>query len=189
MLYRRGRPTSVVLLLLMIVSKLTLPLSRHSPLGLHHLLRLVGTARGLMPLRRVEVLQIRRWVRAAGVAEVGTGVRTRTWTRRHAAFLELRVSGLSMLGETISPGPSQANLPTPGNFVAGLGTGNHSRLFPGPPNILPLLTRLSMARSTSADHMFVSTRAASKKLVEVTADGSVQTCWVCGVYRHVPSIW
>lgn len=43
-LYRAGRPTSVVLLFLMIVAKLSLPLSRHPPLGLHHLLRLVGSS-------------------------------------------------------------------------------------------------------------------------------------------------
>lgn len=59
-LYRGGRPTSVVLLLLMIVAKLALPLSRHPPLGLHHLLRLVGAARGLVSLGGIEVLEIRR---------------------------------------------------------------------------------------------------------------------------------
>ena len=72
MLYRRGRPTSVVLLLLMIVAKLSLPLSRHPPLGLHHLLRLVGTARALVALRRVEVLQVRARVTASPrVTEIG----------------------------------------------------------------------------------------------------------------------
>lgn len=59
-LYRGGWPTSVVLLLLMIVAKLALPLSRHPPLGLHHLLRLVGAARGLVSLGGIEVLEIRR---------------------------------------------------------------------------------------------------------------------------------
>ena len=59
-LYRGGRPTSVVLLLLMIVAKLALPLSRHPPLGLHHLLRLVGAARGLVSLGGIEILEIRR---------------------------------------------------------------------------------------------------------------------------------
>lgn len=58
MLYRAGRPTSVVLLLLMIVAKLSLPLSRHPPLGLHHLLRLVGSSRRLMALSGVKVLEI-----------------------------------------------------------------------------------------------------------------------------------
>lgn len=65
-LYRGGRPTSVVLLLLMIVAKLALPLSRHPPLGLHHLLRLVGAARGLVSLGGVEILEVRR--RGAGPA-------------------------------------------------------------------------------------------------------------------------
>jgi hypothetical protein len=59
-LYRGGRPTSVVLLLLMIVAKLALPLSCHPPLGLHHLLRLVGAARGLVSLGGIEILEIRR---------------------------------------------------------------------------------------------------------------------------------
>lgn len=55
-LYRAGRPTSVVLLLLMIVAKLSLPLSRHPPLGLHHLLRLVGSSRRLVALSGIEIL-------------------------------------------------------------------------------------------------------------------------------------
>lgn len=78
MLYRRGRPTSVVLLLLMVVPKLSLPLSGHSPLGLHHLFRLVRAARGLVPLGGVEVLQIRLRVRAARIIEIGHGVRAGT---------------------------------------------------------------------------------------------------------------
>jgi len=99
MLYRRGRPTSVVLLLLMVIPKLTLPLSRHSPLGLHHLLRLVGAARGLVPLGRVEVLQVGGLlllllVRAARIAEVGAGVGTRTGTGGHATiFTQGRLVG------------------------------------------------------------------------------------------------
>jgi hypothetical protein len=80
MLYRRGRPTSVVLLLLMVVPKFSLPLSGHSPLGLHHLLRLVRAAGGLVSLRGVEVLQIRAWVGAARVAELGGGDGVRTGT-------------------------------------------------------------------------------------------------------------
>jgi hypothetical protein len=58
MLLSRGRPTSVILLLLMVVPKLTLSLSRHSSLGLHHLLCLVRAARGLVSLAGVEVLQV-----------------------------------------------------------------------------------------------------------------------------------
>lgn len=60
MLYRRGRPTSVELLLLVVVAQLALPLGCHPPLVLDHLLRIIGAARGLMSLRGVEVLQIRR---------------------------------------------------------------------------------------------------------------------------------
>ena len=78
MLYRRGRPTSVVLLLLMVVPKFSLPLSGHSPLGLHHLFRLVRAARGLVSLGGVEVLQVGAGVRAARIAEVGHGVRAGT---------------------------------------------------------------------------------------------------------------
>lgn len=87
MLYRRGRPTSIVLLLLMVVPKLSLSLGRHSPLGLHHLLRLVRAARGLMALGGVEVLEVAGRVlvgvvppcaaaaaASAGVAIVGDGV-------------------------------------------------------------------------------------------------------------------
>lgn len=80
MLYRRGRPTSVVLLLLMVIPKLSLSLSRHSPLGLHHLLRLVGAARGLVTLGGVEVLQVGLVVAAALLAEVGR----RVWSRSGA---------------------------------------------------------------------------------------------------------
>ncbi len=80
MLYRRGRPTSIELLLLMVIPKLSLPLSCHSPLGLHHLLRLVGAARGLVALRRVEVLQVGRRMRSARITEVADGVRARSGT-------------------------------------------------------------------------------------------------------------
>jgi hypothetical protein len=77
MLYRGGRPTSIVLLLLMVIPKLSLPLSCHSPLGLHHLLRLVGAARGLVALGLVERLEVAGPVRAAGVVVVAHRVRAR----------------------------------------------------------------------------------------------------------------
>ena len=57
-LYRRGRPTSVVLLLLMIIAKLSLALSRHPSLCLHHLFGLARAARWLVSLSCVEVLEI-----------------------------------------------------------------------------------------------------------------------------------
>lgn len=60
MLYRRGRPTSVKLLLLVVVAQLALPLGRHPPLVLDHLLRIVGAARGLVSLGGVKILKIRR---------------------------------------------------------------------------------------------------------------------------------
>jgi hypothetical protein len=77
-LYRRGRPTSVVLLLLVVVAKLSLPLSRQPPLRLHHLLRLVGSARGLVSLGRIEALEAGAGVASASLTEVGHGVRSRS---------------------------------------------------------------------------------------------------------------
>jgi len=88
MLYRGGRPTSVVLLLLMVIPKLSLSLSRHSPLGLHHLLRLVGAARGLVALGGVEVLQVRLVVVSALLAEVGRRVWSRARAGSHARVWE-----------------------------------------------------------------------------------------------------
>lgn len=59
MLYRSGRPTSVELLFLVIISQLALPLGRQPPLMLLHLLGVVGAARGLVSLGGVEVLEVR----------------------------------------------------------------------------------------------------------------------------------
>jgi len=57
--------TSVILLLLMIVPKLTLTLSGHTPLRLLHLLGLVVTR--LEALSRIKVLEVRCGWRAYGV--------------------------------------------------------------------------------------------------------------------------
>ena len=86
MLYRRGRPTSVILLLLMVIAKVTLPLSRHPPLGLYHGLCLVGAARGLVSLGGVVVLEVGLGV-VAGVAaaKFGHRVGTRAAGRRCAS--------------------------------------------------------------------------------------------------------
>lgn len=55
----RGRPTSLILLLGVEVSKFALALSGHAPLGLHHLLGIVRAARGLVvSLGGVKVLQV-----------------------------------------------------------------------------------------------------------------------------------
>ena len=72
LLERRGRPTAVILLLLVVVAELALALRRHAPLGLEHLLGLAGAARRLVPLRRVEGLQVRRGEGASVAAEVVT---------------------------------------------------------------------------------------------------------------------
>ena len=58
-LYRRGRPTSIILLLLVVVSQLSLALSRHSSLRLHHLFSLIRSSRWDVSLAGVEVLQVR----------------------------------------------------------------------------------------------------------------------------------
>lgn len=79
-LYCRGWPTSVVLLLLMIVAKLSLPLSRHPSLSRHHRVGLVGAARGLVSLRSIEVLQVGARVAGARVAKL-QGMRSRPMSR------------------------------------------------------------------------------------------------------------
>ncbi len=83
-LYRRGWPTSVILLFLMIVAKFSLPLSCHPPLGLHHLLRLVGAARRLVTLRSIEILQIGARMAGARVAKL-QGMRSRAMPRCNSA--------------------------------------------------------------------------------------------------------
>lgn len=57
--FRRGRPTSIVLLLLVIVAELSLALCCHPSLRLHHLFGLVRAPRWLVPLVCVEVLEVR----------------------------------------------------------------------------------------------------------------------------------
>lgn len=69
-LYSRGRPTSLVLLLRVKVSEFSLPLRCHPPLRLHHLLRLAGASRGHVALAGVEALDVRRRVASGGI-EVG----------------------------------------------------------------------------------------------------------------------
>lgn len=67
----------MVLLLRVQVSELSLPLSCHPSLSLHDLLCLVGASRGLVTLRRVEVVEVRALGGAAGVVEVVHRVRAR----------------------------------------------------------------------------------------------------------------
>lgn len=78
-LYSRGRPTSLILLLRMKVSKFSFPLCCHPSLCLHHLLRLAGPTRGLVALIGIEALHVGRRVAAGGVTEVGTAVLL-SWT-------------------------------------------------------------------------------------------------------------
>lgn len=73
----RGRPTSIILLLLVVVAQFSFPLSRHPPLGLHHLLCFVRTARGLLSLAGVEVGQVGALMRAGAIiVEAADRVRT-----------------------------------------------------------------------------------------------------------------
>jgi hypothetical protein len=58
-LYRRGWPTSIVLLFLVVVTQLSLTLSGHPSLCLHYLFGLISTTRWLMSLAGIKVLQIR----------------------------------------------------------------------------------------------------------------------------------
>lgn len=78
-LYSRGRPTSLVLLLSVKVSQLSLPLCCHPPLCLHHLLRVAGPTGGHLALAGVEALDVgRRMASGGGVIEIGAmGTRPR----------------------------------------------------------------------------------------------------------------
>lgn len=73
----RGWPTSLILLLSVEVSKFAFALGGHAPLGLHHLLGIVGAARRLVvSLLGVKVLEIgaRRAARLVKVVDgVGSG--------------------------------------------------------------------------------------------------------------------
>lgn len=54
----RGWPTSIILLLLMVVAQFSLTLSRHSSLCLHHLFGFICASRWLVSLVGIEVLNI-----------------------------------------------------------------------------------------------------------------------------------
>ena len=73
-LYCRGWPTSLVLLLRVEVAELSFPLSCHPSLNLHDLLCLVVAARGLVALGGVEVVEILPLRAATGFVEVVHGV-------------------------------------------------------------------------------------------------------------------
>lgn len=82
----RGLLTSVVLLLLMIVTQLAFTLSRHPPLGLHHLFSFTGTC--LVSLRGIEVLKIGRRVRSERVV-FGDGVMSLRDTSSHTLVWQM----------------------------------------------------------------------------------------------------
>lgn len=73
------------------------------------------------------------------------------WGLRTCVHLHRR-TGLVGCARWVPPGQALANSLKPGGYgLAGPGNnGNSRRPPPGAPNILPLLTRLSIARSTSA---------------------------------------
>lgn len=70
--FRRGWPTSIVLLLLVVVAELSLTLCCHPPLCLHHLLGLICTAGWLVPLASIEALEVGPRERAR-IAEIAPG--------------------------------------------------------------------------------------------------------------------
>lgn len=57
-LYNRGRPTSLVLLLRVQVAKLSFPLGGHPSLSLHDLLCVARASRRVVSLRLVGVLEV-----------------------------------------------------------------------------------------------------------------------------------
>jgi hypothetical protein len=68
--FRRGWPTSIVLLLLVVVAELSFTLCCHPPLCLHHLLGLIRATGWLVPLASVEALEVgpREGARIAEIA-------------------------------------------------------------------------------------------------------------------------
>jgi uncharacterized membrane protein YjjB (DUF3815 family) len=85
--FRRGWPTSIVLLLLVIVAELPLALRCHPPLRLHHLLGLVGTTGWLVPLVGVEVLEVGPGEGARIAAEVTAGRVVSCWPASPQAWI------------------------------------------------------------------------------------------------------
>lgn len=150
LLERRGRPTAVILLLLVVVAQLTLALRRHAPLRLQHLLGLAGAARRLVPLRRVEGLQVRRREGARVAAEVVTagasahGV-VAWWTGWRRGQWVVLVVGRVWAKQGGRKGDAQY---CSGKERAGVPRGTESRRA-GALKAFPLLKRFSIARSTS----------------------------------------
>lgn len=110
MLYRSGRPTSVELLLLVIISQLALPLGCQPPLVLLHLLGIVGAARGLVSLGGVEILEIRGRVTGATSASSKPG---RVWPARTARNSGFYKGGTALCqlvtGDVSRPGQQHLN--------------------------------------------------------------------------------
>lgn len=130
--------TPIVLLLLVIVAKLALTLSSHAPFGLHHLV-CVTLAR-LIALAGVVTLEVRRRVGSHAIVIANGMVARRT---AHTSIWDLDVSALGrsqvrclFVSSPPYPRPAAIGIDSrrPGMSVG---------------NILPLLSRLSAARSTS----------------------------------------
>ena len=120
--------------------------------------------------------------------------------RREGVRLASRVRGSVGRARRGRPDQSQAYSPKAGRFLAGPGMGGDSRRPPAPPpNIFPLLMRLSMARSTSERRGRVSFFSSSStclvpehrrhiRTLELmgeggglfTGDGGASTCWWAG---------
>lgn len=108
MLYRSGWPTSVELLLLVIISQLALPLGCQPPLVLLHLLGIVRAARGLVSLGGVKVLKIRGWMTGATSASSESGGVWPSRTTRNSGFCWR--GGMCQLGTGGSSRPGQQHL-------------------------------------------------------------------------------
>jgi hypothetical protein len=81
--FRRGWPTSIVLLLLVVIAELSLALRCHPPLCLHHLLGLISTTRWLVPLAGVEALEVGPG-EGARITEITAGRVVPCWASGHA---------------------------------------------------------------------------------------------------------
>lgn len=149
LLERRGRPTAVILLLLVVVAQLALALRRHAPLGLEHLLGLAGAARRLVTLRRVEGLQVRRREGARVAAEVITAGASAYGVVAWWAGWEEGLAGWFGDGQGRKQGGRKGDAQyCSGKERAGVPRGTESRRA-GALKAFPLLKRFSIARSTS----------------------------------------
>lgn len=98
MLYRSGgRPTSVELLFLVVVSQLAFSLSRQPPLVLLHLLGVIGAARGLVSLGGIEALEVGGWVTRSSAAGEARRVWSACWASGETGFYDGKQACVSLV--------------------------------------------------------------------------------------------